>query len=229
MDARTAFLLDAPLFRDRVDAGRAVAALLPDLGRQTLVVGLARGGVVVAAEIAAARGWPLDVLAVRKVRHPYEPEYALGAVTPDGDGVYLRGSDGLTDAQVADAVAAAQREARDLDRRLHADHSPLGRAGRPVVLVDDGLATGATMIAAARWAAAGGSSRILAAVPVCARQSVPQLLDEVDLFFCPHVRDDLYAIGTWYADFSQVSDDDVQRLLDGAAAYEAAVRSVSSP
>ena len=86
------------------------------------------------------------------------------------------------------------------------------------------------MIAAARWAAAGGSSRIRrSCARLRSRRRVPELLDEVDRFFCPHVRDDLYAIGTWYADFSQVSDDDVQRLLDGAAAYEAAVRSVSSP
>lgn len=211
------YLFDAPLFRDRVDAGRAVAALLPALGPRTLVVGLARGGVIVAAEIAAERGWQLDVLAVRKVGHPYQREYAIGAVAPDGDGVYLRGRDGLTEAQVADAVAEAQRAAAELDRRLHGDRVPLDRAGRTVVLVDDGIATGATMIAAARWAAASGASRTLAAVPICARQSVRALLDDVDLLFCPHVRDDVCAIGHWYADFTQVSDADVERALAGAA------------
>jgi predicted phosphoribosyltransferase len=223
MDRVAGFLLDAPLFGDRVDAGRAVARLLPALGPQTVVVGLARGGVVVAAEIAAARGWPLDVVAVRKVRHPYQPEYALGAVTPDGDGVYVRGPDGLTGEQVADAVAEARREARALDERLHADRPPLDRAGRPVVLVDDGLATGATMIAAARWAVHSGAASTIAAVPVCARQSVTLLLDEIDLFFCPHVRDDLYAIGIWYADFSQLSDADVRQLLEAADARPGAL------
>jgi putative phosphoribosyl transferase len=210
-------LLDAPLFRDRFDAGRTVAALLPgDLGPGTAVVGLARGGVQVAAEIAVALDAELDVVAVRKVRHPYQPEYALGAVTPGAAGAYVRSHDGLSDAQVARAVTEAQREADRLDALLHATHPPLDLAGRPVVLVDDGLATGATMIAAARWVRSRAGARIVAAVPVAARQSVEQLLAEVDLLFCPHVRADLYAVGIWYADFSPVSDGDVLRLLDQA-------------
>jgi putative phosphoribosyl transferase len=209
-------LLDAPLFCDRRDGGRAVAAVLPDLGPDTVVVGLARGGVEVAAEIAAIHGWPLDVLAVRKVRHPYQPEYALGAVAPDGDGIYVRAHDGMSQEQVAEAVALAQREARELDRQLHSEHPPFDCTGRTVVLVDDGLATGATMIAAARWASAG-AARTVAAVPVAARQSVRQILDEVDLFFCPHVRDDFYAVGLWYADFRQLSDEDVVGLIEDAA------------
>lgn len=215
---------DAPLFRDRFDAGRVTAAVVPaGLGPQTLVVGLARGGVLVAAEIAAAHDWPLDVVAVRKVRNPYQPEYALGAVTPGGDGVYVRAGDGLSDSQLADAVGQAQREAVKLDACLHAGHPPLDRAGRPVVLVDDGLATGSTLIAAARWARAGHAARTLAAVPVAARQSLDRILDEVDLFYCPHVRDDLGAVGIWYADFSPVSDDDVLRLLDETAVRSHAV------
>jgi len=216
MDELVDRLLDAPLYRNRSEAGRALADLLPDLGSETVVVGLARGGVFVAAEIAAARGWQLDAVAVRKVGHPYQPEYALGAVTPDDVGVYLRAHDDLTEAQLERAVAEARLEARELDRRLHADHPPLRQAGRPVVLVDDGLATGATLIAAARWARAADASLTVAAVPVAARQSVRHVLDEVDLFFCPHVRDDLYAVGIWYADFSPVSDEDVLRLLDEA-------------
>jgi putative phosphoribosyl transferase len=218
MNEVVTWLLDAPLFADRSEGGRAVTALLPALGTQTVVVGLARGGVEVAAEIAAARGWPLDVLAVRKVRHPYQPEYALGAVTPGGDGVYVRARNGLTEAEFADAVAAARHEAEELDHLLHADHPALDRADRPVVLVDDGLATGATMIAAARWARAGGATPVVAAVPVAARPSVEHVLPEVDLLYCPHVRADLYAVGIWYADFAQVSDGDVLRLLDAATA-----------
>lgn len=218
MDQVLHVLLDAPLFRDRFDAGRTVAAVLPiGLGPSTAVVGLARGGVQVAAEIATALEAELDVVAVRKVRHPYQPEYALGAVTPGGDGAYVRSHDGLTDEQLAQAVAEAQREADQLDRRLHATHPPLELEERAVVLVDDGLATGATMIAAARWARSRRAARTVAAVPVAARQSVDQILAEVDLLYCPHVRDDLYAVGIWYADFTPVSDDDVLRLLDDAA------------
>jgi predicted phosphoribosyltransferase len=211
--------MSVALFHDRVDGGRALETVLPALDAAALVVGLARGGVIVAAEIAAARHRPLDVVAVRKVGHPLQPEYGLGAVTPDENGVYVRGPDGLTEEQLAAAVERARREARALDLRLHAAHPAFDRAGRQIVLVDDGLATGATMIAAARWAAAGGASETIAAVPICARQSVPALLDEVDLLFCPHVRDDVYAIGLWYADFSQVSDADVERALAGAAAH----------
>ena len=219
MESLESWLLDAPLFRDRVDAGRQLLRVLPpELGRETIVVGLARGGVQVGAEIAAALDAALDVVAVRKVRHPYQPEYALGAVTPDGAGVYPRSCDGLTDAQVARAVDEAQREARELDRRLHQTHPPLDRGGRPVVLVDDGLATGATMIAAARWAKSGHAAQVVAAVPVAARQSVERVTDEVDLLVCPHVRPDLVAVGIWYADFSPVSDGDVLHLLDEAAA-----------
>jgi putative phosphoribosyl transferase len=211
-------LLDAPLYRDRTEAGRELADLLPgDLGPQTLVVGLARGGVVVAAEIAAARGWPLDVVVVRKVRHPYQPEFALGAVTPGGD-VYLRSSEGVAPTRVTQATAQARREAEELDRLVHGSHEQLERTDRPVVLVDDGLATGATLIAAARWARSGHAAMTLAAVPVAARQSVQGILEEIDLLFCPHVRDDLYAVGIWYADFSPVSDDEVVRILDTAAA-----------
>lgn len=212
------WLLDAPLFRDRFDAGRQLLRVLPpELGREAIVVGLARGGVQVGAEIAAALDAALDVVAVRKVRHPYQPEYALGAVTPDGAGVYLRSSDGLTDAQIARAVDEARHEARELDRRLHEAHPPLERSGRPVVLVDDGLATGATMIAAARWAKSGQAAQVVAAVPVAARQSVERVAEEVDLLVCPHVRPDLVAVGIWYEDFSAVSDDDVLQLLDAAA------------
>ena len=215
--------LDAPLFRDRFDAGRETAALVPSgLGPRTLVVGLARGGVQVAAEIAAARGWPLDVVAVRKVRHPYQPEYALGAVTPGGDGVYVRAGDGLSESQLADAVAQARREAAELHACLHAEHAPLdptaaGRARRrrPRDRVDADRG-GALADSGTR----GPHPRRR---PVAARQSVARILDQVELFTCPHVRDNLVAVGIWYSDFSPVSDDDVLRLLDEAAARAGAV------
>jgi predicted phosphoribosyltransferase len=209
-----AWLFADPLFRDRFDAGRQLAASLErEHGADTVVVGLARGGVQVAAEVAAALGAPLDVVAVRKVRHPLQPEYGLGAVTP-GDGVYVRGPDGLTEEQVARVVATAREEAVALDRRLHARRPAASLEGKTVVLVDDGLATGATMIAAARWARAGGAARVVAAVPVAAAQSAAVIRREVDDLVSLHLPVDFYAVGVWYVRFDQVGDDEVLRLLD---------------
>jgi putative phosphoribosyl transferase len=206
------FLREAPLFADRVDAGRVLARQLESERADAVVVGLARGGVVVAAEVAAVLALPLDVLAVRKVRHPWQPEYAIGAVTPE-DGVYVRGPDGLTDAQVEAAVEHAKEQARELDARLHESVPPLPVEGRTCILVDDGLATGATMIAAARWARGRRAARVVAAVPVGATASLRELESEADAVVCPHALAEFYAVGLWYGSFAQVDDDDVRRLL----------------
>lgn len=170
-----------PIFRDRADAGRKLAAALSDdLRRDAVVVGLARGGISVAAEVARILGAPLDVVAVRKIGHLWQSEYAIGAVAP-GNGVYLRGNDGMSEEEVAEAVDRTRREAEELDARLHARHPPLPLAGRTAILVDDGLATGATMIAAVRWARACGAGRVVAAVPVAASQSAVGLRTEADV------------------------------------------------
>jgi putative phosphoribosyl transferase len=208
-------LSPAPLFADRRSAGRTLAELLAaDVEADAVVVGLARGGVVVAAETARALGLPLDAVAVRKIGHPGQPEYAIGAVAP-GDGVYVRGSDGLTAAQVEAAVAATKADAAALDRRLHAEHPPLELAGRTCVLVDDGLATGATMIAAVRWARARGAARVVAAVPVGAAETVALIHREADAVVCPYALEVFVAVGAWYDDFGQVGDGEVVRLLGG--------------
>ena len=209
------FLLwPAALFADRRDAGRALAgALEGERSPGLVVVGLARGGVAVAAEVARVLEAPLDVVAVRKVGHPWQPEYGIGAVTP-GDGVYVRGPDGLTDEQVAAAVEEAKAKAAVLDRRLHADHDPLALAAETVLVIDDGLATGATMIAALRWAKAAGAARVVAAVPVAAAESVELIRDETDALVCPHILSPFLAVGVWYASFDQVDDADVIRLLE---------------
>jgi putative phosphoribosyl transferase len=210
----TAFpLADAPLFADRREAGRALA---PGLERErpsdAVVVGLARGGVVVADEVARALDASLDVVAVRKIGHPWQPEYAIGAVTP-GDGVYVRAHDGLTDEQVEAAVEEAKAEAALLDGRLHALHPALALRGRTVVVVDDGLATGATMIAALRWARAAGAARVVAAVPVAAADSLESVRREADAVVCPHPLTAFFAVGLWYESFPQVDDAEVIRLI----------------
>lgn len=217
-------LLAKPLFLDRTDAGRRLGeALVDERGSDRVVVGLARGGVQVAAEVARALEAPLDVVAVRKVRYPGQPEYALGAVTP-GDGVYVRGPNGLTDEQVAQAVATAKDQALELDRRLHARRASMSLEQKTAILVDDGLATGATMIAAARWAKAAGAGRVVAAVPVAAAESVRLLRREVDDVVALHAPHRFFAVAVWYGSFSQLDDDDVLQLLDNAAK-----RQVSAP
>lgn len=212
------WLVEVPFFRDRLEAGRELAASFPArLKDGGVVVGLARGGVQVAAEVARSLNAPLDVVAVRKVGHPWQPEYALGAVTP-GDGTYLRATDDLPEDVVAAAVERARLAAEELDRRLHSSRQPLDLAGRSAILVDDGLATGATMIAALRWAKAQGASDTVAAIPVAAADSADLVAGEASLVVCPHRVTDFVAVGLWYECFPQVSDEEVIRLLEPAHA-----------
>ena len=157
-----------PLFSDRSDAGRQLAASLAHVDGDAVVIGLARGGVTVAAEVARRLGLPLDALAVRKIGYPSQPEYGIGAATPGEGGVYLRTDEGLGEAELRAVVERAQAEADALDRELHVRHERLDLHGRTAVLVDDGLATGATMIAAVRWARAAG--RLLESSSPCPLQ-----------------------------------------------------------
>jgi putative phosphoribosyl transferase len=202
-----------PFFADRRDAGRQLAgALAAERGRDVVVIGLARGGVEVAAEVARSLEAPLDVVAVRKIGHPLQPEYGIGAVAP-GDGVYVRDRNGLTDEELAQVVAETKEKASLLDRRLHADQPPLELAGKTALLVDDGLATGATMIAALRWARAAGAARALAVVPVAATSSLELIRPEADEIVCPYPREHFFAVGAWYESFDQVDDETVIHLL----------------
>jgi putative phosphoribosyl transferase len=205
--------LRAPLFADRAAAGSMLAEALREmLPADAVVVGLARGGVVVAAEVARTLELELDVVAVRKVGAPWQPEYALGAVAP-GDGVFLRDTVGLSEDELRHVVARARRAAEELDTRLHRDHGPSELTGRVCALVDDGLATGASMVAAVRWARSRGASRVVVAVPVGARRTVAALADECASIVCLFAPEDFWAVGLWYADFGQVEDDEVRALF----------------
>lgn len=210
-------VLPPPLFEDRAAAARELASALARLGLgDAVVVGLARGGGVTAAELARALDLPLDVVAVRKIGHPAQPEYAIGAVAP-GDGVFLRDDDGLAEDERTAAVEAARRAAAELDARLHATRPAIDLSGRTVVLADDGLATGATMIAATRWARARGATRVIAAVPVCAAETAEVVEREGADVVCPHPLTPFFAVGVWYDVFDPVDDDKVLQLLDEAA------------
>lgn len=215
--------VDITSFESRHEAGRLLARVLVEAdvvdaadGR-IVVIGLARGGVEVAAEVAAAWHAPLDALAVRKVGHPWQPEYGIGAVAPGGV-EYIRAHDGLTDEQVAEAVRAAELKAEILDARLHERHAPLSVEGATCILVDDGLATGGTMVAAIRWARAERAEHVVVAVPVGAAATVLGLErdEDVDSVVCLVTPIDFGAVGMWYDDFHQVSDEDVVALLSSS-------------
>jgi len=209
---------DLRRFRDRREGGQALAGTLGAARHvDGVVVALARGGIVVADEVARELGLPLDVVAVRKVGHPLQPEYAIGAVAPGSHGVYVRASDGLTEAEIAAAVERALAASEELDRQLHERRMPIDVEGKEVVLVDDGLATGATMVAAIRWARGRGARRVIAAVPVAATQSAALIRREADELVCPNELEQFGAVGFWYEQFGQVDNDEVIGILDEAA------------
>lgn len=204
-------------YRDRVDAGRAVLAGLQAY-RATpglLVLGLARGGLPVAAEVAAGLDAELDVMVVRKLGVPGHEELALGAIT--GDRMVL--NDSLVrslrvSAATLDAVVAAER--RELARREAAyrgDRAPVDPAGRVVILVDDGVATGATMRAAALDIRAKGAARVVVAVPTAPADVAVEFADVADEFVCAYTPKPFVAVGMSYANFTQVGDEEVRSLL----------------
>ncbi len=210
------------LFRDRHDAGRmlaeAVAERSPALGPNPIVLALPRGGVPVGYEVARRIGAPLDVFLVRKLGVPGHEELAMGAIASGGVVVLSRDiidAVGVTDDEIERVVAAEQRE---LLRREQAYRQgpPPQLAGRGVILVDDGLATGASMRAAVAAVGHRGPARITVAVPVAAPSTVRELAAVVDEIVCVATPEPFWGVGGWYDDFSQVSDEEVRRLLAAA-------------
>jgi putative phosphoribosyl transferase len=212
----------ARAYADRHDAGRALAERLePYAGRDDVVVlGLPRGGVVVAAPVAAALGAPLDVIVVRKLGLPGQPELAMGAIAAVGAEVeVVRNEEVLRHADVDGGkfaeVLAAEREV--LEQRgadLRADHPPASLSGRTVLLVDDGLATGSTMRVAVAAVRRQQPARVVVAVPVGSADTCRSLEPEVDEVVCLSVPAAFHAVGQAYIDFGQTTDDEVRRLLD---------------
>ncbi|WP_067173226.1 phosphoribosyltransferase [Microtetraspora niveoalba] len=209
------------MFADRRDAGIRLGERLRDRlgGADAVVVGLPRGGVVVAYEVARALGAPLDVIVVRKLGVPYQPELGFGAVG-EGD-VRVLNPDivrlaGVTKEQMARVEQAEREELTRRADRFRGGRPRVGLAGRTVVVVDDGVATGGTARAACRVARAQGARRVVLAVPVGAPDTVAGLRDDADEVVCLQSPRDLYAIGAWYSDFPQTSDEQVVELLHRA-------------
>jgi putative phosphoribosyl transferase len=205
-------------FLNREDAGRRLARVLSDhQGPDTLVIGLPRGGVVVAYEVARVLGAPLDVWMVRKLGAPFQPELAIGAIA-EGGGLFLdRHMARMVGATGDEISEVTQRELAELERRLRVFRGDRPRPdvrGKTVILVDDGVATGSTVRAAARALREFGPERLVLAVPVGATDSLESLADEVDEVVCVHPTDDLIAVGAWYQNFEQTHDDEVVALLD---------------
>jgi len=209
------------LFVDRADAGRHLAQRLRHLrGADLVVLGLPRGGVPVAFEVAGELHATLDVIMVRKLGVPFQPEYGFGAIGEDGvlivDDNVVRQTR-LTETQIAEVET---RERVLLDRRvsrLHGDHPPVPLAGRTVIVVDDGIATGSTARAACLVARARGARQVIFATPVGSVAGTAALRRDADEVVCVHTPPHLLAIGEWYGDFSQVADEEVTILLDKAA------------
>jgi putative phosphoribosyl transferase len=210
-------------FADRRDAGRALAeALRPRLGESAgpvLVLGLPRGGVVVAAEVAAAFGAPLDVLVVRKLGLPWQPELAMGAIAAVGDVVEtVRTQAVLAAARVGheafeDVRAEELAELRRREVAYRGNRSAVRVRGRTVLLVDDGLATGSTMRAAVAAVRRQEPLQIVVAVPVGSPATCASLAAEVDDVVCISTPSDFRAVGQAYADFAPTSDDEVREAL----------------
>ncbi len=209
-------------FRDRREAGRRLAAALAHLrAERPAVLGLPRGGVPVAAEVAAALDAPLDVILVRKLGVPYQPELAMGAIGEDGVRVLNRdliARAGITDTEIARVEAAERAELERRARRFRGDRPALPLEGRTVVIVDDGLATGATARAAVQVARAHGARRVVLAVPVAPPDTVAALSADADEVVAVVRPTPFYAIGQFYDDFAQTSDEEVIATLEAARA-----------
>ncbi|HYL45888.1 MAG TPA: phosphoribosyltransferase [Candidatus Limnocylindrales bacterium] len=208
-------------FRDRKEAGTKLAEKLVQYAKNpiVLVLGLARGGVAVAAEVARILDVPLDVFVVRKLGFPGHEELAIGAIASGGatvlDTEIIQGY-GIPDEEV-DAIQESER--RELERREHAyrdDEPPADVIGRIVILVDDGIATGSSMRAAIAALRPRHPAKIVVAIPVAPASTVHHIEREVDEVVCLSKPKDFLAVGEWYEDFQPVSDRDVRRLLEAA-------------
>jgi predicted phosphoribosyltransferase len=212
------------LFEDRLDAGRKLGArMLKASLHEPIVYGLPRGGVPVAAEVARSLGAPLDIVLVRKLGVPFQPELALGAVVDGAESETVLNDDvvaatGVTPKEI-DEIRA--REEKEIERRRAVFLKGRARPdpkGRDAIVVDDGLATGATALAAIHALKRRGAARVILAVPLAPSDAVVRLAREADEVICLEKPEPFWGIGAWYGDFHQLDDAEVTAALDAAAA-----------
>ncbi len=221
-----------PLFRDREDAGRALARLVVRsvADPESLVLALPRGGVPIGYEVARTLQVELDIFLVRKLGLPGQEELAIGAIATGGVRILNRAliEEARLSEELVDRITA--REERELHRReqvYRQGRQPSAVRGRTIILVDDGLATGATMKACSRAIRLQLPKRIVIAVPVAAQQTCDEFRNEVEEIICAHTPEPFRGVGRWYEDFSQTTDDEVRRLLaqaEGELSHQQASR-----
>jgi putative phosphoribosyl transferase len=207
------------IFVDRQEAGQTLAKQLSHYhqDKNTLVLGLPRGGVMVAEEVAQALQAPMDVILLRKLPYPPQPELAVGAVAEDGT-TFINEEFRHAVEQQPGSLEPIVREQMEIIRNRAKRYRPHRHAhgwkGKTVILVDDGIATGATMKVAIRAARSGGANRVVVAVPVAAPSSIRELQTEADEVVCLDAPESFYAVGQAYENFEQVTDDEVCAILD---------------
>jgi predicted phosphoribosyltransferase len=210
------------LFRNRQEAGRQLTAHLAQYKEQAIVYALPRGGVEVGAEVARALNAPLELLLVRKIGVPFHPELAMGAVVDGSSPIAVRNDEviALSGTSEAQFQAVAQRELAEIERRRKAylgTRKPLDPKGRVAIVIDDGVATGATVKAALRAMRTRGVAKLVLAVPVAPADTLDELAREVDEVVCLATPEPFGAVGYYYRDFRQLEDEDVIRLLSRTA------------
>jgi putative phosphoribosyl transferase len=215
------------LFQDRFEAGRVLASRLRDLRDRTdiVVLALPRGGVPVGYEVATALHAPLDVFVVRKLGAPGQEELAMGALGSGGVTVLNRRvvqALGLTQSEIDTAVHREERELERREREYREGRPPLDVNGRTAILVDDGLATGSSMRVAVAALLEKSPAEIVVAVPVASQETCSELAGEVDRLVCISTPEPFLAVGQWYRDFSQTTDEQVRELLRRSAQLRSA-------
>jgi putative phosphoribosyl transferase len=215
-------MVELRAYRDRADAGRILGEELrkelPEPG-DALVLALPRGGVPIGFEVARLLGLPLDLMLVRKLGLPVQPELGMGAIASGGIRILNPEVVAMGGVDEATIERVERRERAELDRRSRAyrdDRAPPAIDGRTVILVDDGVATGSTMLAAIRAIRTRKPARVVVAVPVASPEVVARLGDEADLVVCPLQPSFFFAIGAWYEDFPQLTDEEVRDILGRA-------------